>query len=182
VRSSLRVFAFSVLLLSAVSLNANTDTFGVAGAATVPRCTDAGRLSATLKGINGAATWFYFLISFTNDGTTSCSLSGVPRAQAVEGSGRTPVGPAARYSPDSNLPRGTVVLRAHGSKAYVEYYVVNETDFPSGQCKPVTANGVLLRPIGIGSFFIPITRLGATEVCTKLASTLIGAIASRSYP
>lgn len=180
--SSLPRLVFTALLLSAASLNASVTPTGVAGAATIPHCTASSHVSSKLKGMNGAATWFYFLIAFTNGGSASCSLSGVPRAQAVEGASMTPVGPGAKYASLSGAPRrGTVVLRAHGGKAYVEYYVINETDWTSSQCKPATAHGVLLRPAGAGSFYIPISRLGATDVCTKLASTAIGAIASKTY-
>jgi hypothetical protein len=180
--SSLARLAFTALLLCAASLSAIDPTTGSAGAATVPHCTASSRISAKLTGLNGAATWFYFLIAFTNFGSASCSLSGVPRAQAVEGTSRTPVGPAAKHaSPSGTSYRGTVVLRAHGGKAYVEYYVINETDWTRSQCTPATARGVVLRPFGAGSFYIPNSRLGATDVCTKLASTAIGAIASRTY-
>lgn len=180
--SSLRRLASTALLLTVATLDASGSTNGVADAATVPRCTASSHVSAKLKGVNGAATWFYFLIEFTNGGTASCSLSGVPNAQAVDGTNRTPVGPAAKYASLSGAPRrGTVVLRALGGKAYVEYYVINETDWTSGRCRPATARGVLLRPVGAGSFYVPISRLGATDVCTKLASTAIGAIGSKTY-
>lgn len=180
--SSLPRLVFTALLLSAASFSATVSPTGVAGAATVPHCTASSHISAKLKGMNGAATWFYFLIAFTNGGATSCSMSGAPRAQAVEGTNRTPVGLAAKYASLSGAPRrGTAVLRAHGGKAYVEYYVINETDWTSSQCKPATSHGVFLRPVGVGSFYIPISRLGATDVCTKLASTAIGPIASKTY-
>jgi hypothetical protein len=134
-----------------------------------------------MKGFNGAATRFFFLIVFTNNGATSCSLSGVPRAQAVEGPSKTPVGFVAKYAPSGSVRSGTVVLRAHGGKAYVEYYVMSVSDWTVAQCRPAIANGMLLNLRGTGRFYLPITRRGATEVCTKLASTEIGAFSPTTY-
>jgi len=115
---------------------------------------------------------FFFLVEFTNRGKASCSMSGVPHAQAVDGPKRTAVGAAAKYVSLSGAPRrGLVVLHAHGGKAYVEYYVVNETDWTTKLCRPDTARGVILSPVSNWGFYIPISRLGATEVCTKRVST-----------
>jgi hypothetical protein len=180
--SSLPLSVFLALLVSAAGLGLSGAPTGVAGASTVPHCTASSHVSAKLDGMNGAATWFYFLIAFTNGGKSSCSLSGVSRAQAVEGTIRTPVGPAAKFASLSGSPRrGTLVLRAHGGKAYVEYYVITETDWTSSQCLPALAHGVLLSPIGAGRFYVPISRLGATDMCKKLASTAIGPVASKPY-
>src|ERR1700680_433942 len=92
-----RAVILTIFLFSSASLNPSFATTGVAGAATVPRCTASSDVSARLKSMNGAATQFFFLVALTNGGTATCSLPGVPRAQAVEGTSRTPVGPSAKY-------------------------------------------------------------------------------------
>lgn len=159
-----------------------SSTSGMASAAIVPQCTAHNHITAKLSHVNGGGTWFFFLVEFTNRGKASCSMSGVPHAQAVDGPKRTTVGAAAKYVSLSGAPRrGLVVLHAHGGKAYVEYYVVNETDRTTKLCRPDTARGVILSPVSNWGFYIPISRLGATEVCTKRVSTQVGAISSQSY-
>jgi len=112
-----------------------------------------------LSHVNGADL-VLFLVEFTNRGKASCSMSGVPHAQAVDGPKRTAVGAAAKYVSLSGAPRrGLVVLHAHGGKAYVEYYVVNETDWTTKLCRPDTARGVILSPVSNWGFYIPISRL-----------------------
>ena len=154
---------------------------GAVGGATVSPCTAASHLTATVAGLNGAATQYYFLVAFKNSGVDACSLTDVPRAQPVVGTARSPVGPATAYRAVAGVTRRTVVLRPRDGKAYVEYAVVMDSDRPTSQCKPARANGVVLRPRGSGSSYFPIRRCGSTEVCTKLSSTRIGAFSSISY-
>jgi len=179
--SLLRQLMSALMFLVATGFILTTEGAGSANATTVPHCTVSSLLSAKFIGPNGAATWFYFLIAFTNSSATACSFSGVPHAQAVKGPSDILVGSPARYGPIEGVPRGTVVLRAHGGKAYVEYYVINETDWTRSQCRPATANGVVLRPLGTRSFYIPISRAGATLVCTKQPSTAVGPLSSKTY-
>lgn len=153
----------------------------VSGGSAVPRCTASSSISARFIGPNGAAGLFYFLIAFTNSGSTSCFLVGVPRAQAVEGTNGLPVGPAAQYLATPGVSSRKVVLAARGGKAYVEYYVRNEAIWTRSQCGPREARGVVLRPLGTKSFYIPINRMGATQVCTKLRSTAVGVLSAKSY-
>jgi Protein of unknown function (DUF4232) len=171
--------AVAALLLGAVSVT----VIGAqsAGGAGVPRCTAMNTLSARFIAPNGASGVFYFLIAFTNSGPTSCFLAGVPHAQAVEGKNETPVGPAAEYLATSGVSSERVDLSAHGGKGYVEYYIRNEAIWTRSQCEPRVARGVVLRPVGTRGFYVPINRLGATEVCTKLPSTNVGVISAKSY-
>lgn len=168
------------MFLVATGFVSTTDGAGTANAITVPHCTASSQLSARFIAPNGAAM-FYFLIAFTNSGTTSCSLSGVPHALAVRGPSASPVGLPAKYLATAGVRRGTVELRAHDGKAYVEYYVISETDWTSTKCGPGAARGVVLTPSGTKSFYIPISRRGATVVCTKVASTAVGPISSKTY-
>ena len=179
--STTRRLRFTLVLVVASLFTATSNGAASAGAATIARCTTHDHLSAKYVSPNGASGWFYFLIAFTNSGATSCTLSGVPRAQPVQGSGETPVGPAAAYQPTDGVTRKTVVLHAHGGKVYVEYYVNNEGNFSISRCGPAAADGVELRPSGLGDFYVPISRLGATEVCRRLASTRVGALSSTTY-
>lgn len=84
-------------------------------AAYAPRCTTASHLTAAVKGLNGAATQFFFLVAFTNGGAVACSRSGAPQAQPVAGAKRVPVGPATQYRAVPNAKRETVVLHAGGT-------------------------------------------------------------------
>ena len=93
----------------------------------------------------------------------------------------TPVGPAAAYHPTDGVSPKTVVLHAHGGNVYVEYCVINESNISNSRCEPGAANGVELRPSGLGDFYVPISRPGATEVCRRLASTRVGVLSSRTY-
>ena len=179
--STTRRLRFTLVLVVASLFTATFNDAASVSAATVAPCTTHDHLSAKYVSPNGASGWFYFLIAFTNSGATSCTLSGVPRAQPVRGSGETPVGPAAAYQPTDGVTRKTVVLHAHGGKVYVEYYVNNEGNFSISRCGPAAADGVELRPSGLGDFYVPISRLGATEVCRRLASTRVGALSSTTY-
>lgn len=147
----------------------------------MPKCTSSNQLSAKFVSPNGAGGWFYFLIAFTNEGSTACSESGVPIAQPVQCSAKAPVGPVATYYPTDGVERQTVVLHAHGGRAYVEYYIINEANLRKSWCRPTAANGVEFKVVGGGRFYIPITRWGATEVCTKNSDTRVGAFSARIY-
>lgn len=153
----------------------------IASGTVVPRCTTSSSLSANFIAPNGAAGLFYFLIAVTNTGSTECFLAGVPHAQAVEGTNEVPVGPAAQYLATPGVIDRKVVLAARGGEGYVEYYIRNEAIWTSRQCGARDARGVVLRPLGTKSFYIPINRKGATEVCTKLSSTAVGVISAKSY-
>jgi Protein of unknown function (DUF4232) len=181
--------AFIVLVASVVSIVAynskakpSTTTLsrGVS-AADLPRCSASSDLSAKLIGRNGASGMSFFLVAFTNNGARSCSLSGVPFAQAVESIGGAPVGPPAKYLSLWGTPRGTVDLHSRGGRAYVEYYVTISVEWTTNQCGPQLARRVELNPDGIKRFYLPIDRLGFAMVCTKLPSTAIGPVSSKTY-
>jgi hypothetical protein len=158
-----------------------TDGMAMTHAASIPLCGARNHIAAKFVGPNGASGEFYFLIAFTNSSSSTCSISGVPRSQPVDGPSKTPVGPPSKYQPVEGVSRGSVVLHAHGGVAYVEYYIVNEANFAYDRCMPANANGVDLRPFGSENYYISISRRGATEVCTKMASTMVGALSSRRY-
>ncbi|MHB8380087.1 MAG: DUF4232 domain-containing protein [Acidimicrobiales bacterium] len=179
--SPLHRLVTSLAFLVATGVVSTAGGTGTAGAVAVAHCTPKSHLSAKFIAPNGAATMFYFLIAFTNRGTSSCSLSGVPIAQAVDGPSESPVGPTAHYLATGGVPRGTIELRAHGGTAYVEYYVVSASDWTRPKCRPARAKGVVLEPTGVKRFYIPIDRRGATVVCTRIASTAIGPISSTTY-
>jgi Protein of unknown function (DUF4232) len=178
-RARILKYALAVLIFGGASVTLSSARS--ASGASVPRCTASNALSARFVSPNGAAGLFYFLISFTNSGPRSCFLAGVPHAQAVEGTNETSVGPPALYLATPGMRSERVDLTAHGGKAYVEYYIRNEAIWTRNQCGPQIARGVILRPAGTKSFYIPINRLGATEVCTKVRSTNVGLISAKSY-
>jgi hypothetical protein len=153
----------------------------MANTAPMPHCGARNHIEVKFVGPNGASGEFYFLFEFTNSSAIACSMSGVPYSQPVDGDSKTPVGPDSTYQPIEGVSRGLVVLHAHGGAAYVEYYIVNEANFAHNRCEPANANGVELRPFGTENFYFPISRRGATEVCTKLASTMVGALSPRRY-
>jgi hypothetical protein len=155
-----------------------------ASAATVPICHATNGISAKVTGENGAATWFYFLITLTNKGATRCELPRIQSAQAISGEGSAVwrlVGPRAQYRATEGISRGAVVVRSRGGKAYVEYYVAEDTDWSKSQCAPKIASAVLLSIPGLNTLYIPFSRRGANDVCTELANTEIGPLSSRTY-
>jgi hypothetical protein len=180
--------AFIVIVASVVSIvaynskakpSATTLSRGVS-AADLPRCSASNDLSAKLIGRNGASGMSYFLVAFTNNGSRSCSLSGVPFTQAVKSIGGAPVGPHAKYL-SMGTPRGTVDLHSRGGRAYVEYYVIISVEWTTNQCGPQLARDVELDLDGIKRFYLPIDRLGFAMVCTKLPSTAVGPLSSKTY-
>jgi uncharacterized protein DUF4232 len=163
---------------------ASTGDAATASDAAVPICHANNRISAKVTGENGASSTFYFLITFTNRGATTCSLPGNLSAQPISGAGGAvwiDVGPRSDYQPTHCMRRRAVTMRPHGGKAYVEFYVMNEAIWTKSQCGPKHVSAVLLGSPGLNQIYVPFSRLGANEVCTKRASTTIGPISSRTY-
>ena len=174
----------ALLLFASSGIVLTTKDAGISGAATVPSCHVSNRISAKVTGENGASSFFYFLITFTNDGATSCSMPGVQSAAAVTGERETEwgfVGPPAKYRATEGIARTPVMVRSHGGMAYVEYYVANSAVWSKRQCEPQHALAVLIAVPGLGNLYVPFKRLGANEICTKLRSTAIGPLSSRTY-
>jgi hypothetical protein len=153
---------------------------GAASASPVPHCSKSSDVAAKLKVKSGASSTFYFLIEFTNDGSTTCSLSRDVRAQAVEGRRHEDVGPTAEQNDSGTVPRITN-LHASGGKAYVEYYIVNAVLISKTKCQASMSDGVVLATSSAGRFYVAISRRGATTVCTKIPSTMIGFLSPRPY-
>jgi hypothetical protein len=173
-----------LFVLASTGIASTTSSSGIAGATTVPICHASNRISAKVTGENGASSWFYFLITFTNNGATGCSLPGIQTASAVTGEGDEEwsfIGPEAKYQATKGVRRGAVMVRSDGGKAYVVYYVANSADWSKGQCEPEHAAAVLLGIPGLNHIYVQFSRLGANEICTKFASTAIGPISSRTY-
>jgi hypothetical protein len=171
------------MLLSS-AINAATSGPATASDAAVPICHASNRISAKVTGENGASSTFYFLITFTNDGATTCSLSGHLSAQPISGAGGSvwiDVGPRAGYQSTEGVSRKSVTIRSRGGKAYVEFYVYNEAVWTKNQCAPKHVSAVLLSIPGLNQIYVPFSRLGANEVCTKRVSTTIGPLSSRTY-
>jgi hypothetical protein len=183
-RTRLSGFVFALLVFASSGIGVIAGDVATSSAASVPICHASNKVTAKVTGENGASSTFYFLITFTNNGATRCSLPGIQTAAAVTGEGEAEwnfVGPPATYRATEGVRRGAVVIRSRGGKAYVEYYVANSAVWTKSQCAPQPAAAVLLGIPGLGHIYIPFKRLGANEVCTKLASTAIGPLSSRTY-
>jgi hypothetical protein len=113
-------------------------------------------------------------VAFTNTGPSACALVGAPQAQPVNGARHSSVGPNSRYEAVLGFSKGTVVLHARFGQAVVLYRVNIVGDWAKSVCKPAPANGVVFRLTGVDSFYIPISRPGAMEACSGLASTWVG--------
>jgi len=144
-----------------------------------PPCTARSHLTATIFGLDGIATQSNFLIGLTNNGSTACTLSGVPRAQPVIGTSRAPVGPVSMSWAAPHPPRIIVTLQGRGGRAYLEYAFMNTANWPKSRCESATANGVVLTPSGTGAIYVHISG-GATSVCAKVTTTAVGPIESLS--
>lgn len=165
---------FAVLLIVSGVIAVTAGNFSKANATSIPTCSAANHPAITQVLQNGASSQFYFFVTFTNTGPSACALVGAPQAQPVNGAGHSPVGSNSRYEAVLGFSKGTVVLHARFGQAVVLYRVNIVGDWAKSVCKPAPANGVVFRLTGVGSFYIPISRPGAMEVCSGLASTWVG--------
>jgi len=86
-------------------------------------------LTATLTNGTGTAGTYYYTLTLTNKGTTSCTVTGSPTITALDTDGKT-VGtttPAAHTA--------TAITIAAGAKAYSSIGFPNNGNFDSGVCK-----------------------------------------------
>jgi len=173
-----------ILMLNSSAVIAATGGAVTADASAVPICHANNGISAKVTGENGASSTFYFLITLTNDGATTCSLSGTLDAQpasCVASAACIDIGPRAGNQPTAGIPRRAVTIRSRGGKVYVEFYVINEAVWTKSQCGPKHVSALLLRIPGLNGIYVPFSRLGANEVCTRRVSTKIGPLSTRSY-
>lgn len=172
-----------LLLVIVIGYISASKEVGAAGVTSFPSCTTSNQLSAKIDTHSDTTKAFIVLIVIQNNGSVSCSLSGVPSAQAVTGANSTPVGLPARFLTLGpwGVPLGAH-LKAHGGKAYVEYAVLNHRDWDSydcGQTKPTTGAELMLP--GTRTFYIHFGHLGDAVVCTKFENTEFGPISSKAY-
>src|SRR5664280_466621 len=167
-----------LLALSSTWFMSLESTSSASTSGTLP-CTARSHLTATVFGLDGIATQSNFLIGLTNNGSTACTLSGVPRAQPVIGTSRTSVGPVSMSWAAAHPPRIIVTLQGRGGRAYLEYAFMNTANWPQSRCESSTANGVVLTLKGTGAIYVHFSG-GATSVCAKVPTTAVGPIESLS--
>jgi hypothetical protein len=123
-----------------------------------------------------AAGTAYTDLVFTNRGATTCSLSGIPKAQPVFGLKHTPVGPSASINRITGRG-GLVKLAAHKGVANVLYAMSTAENYPKAKCIPKYATGVVITlrsstRLLLTTYFAMSKKL----VCTKLQSTTIAGV------
>ena len=91
---------------------------------------------------DGAAGSTYFHLNFTNLSSRSCTLVGYPGVSAVDLSGRQ-LGSAAARNPSQAV---RVVSLARGASATAVLRIAAAANFPSSQCRRVTAAGLRVFP------------------------------------
>ena len=115
----------------------------------------------------------FFSLVFTNHGKVACSLSGIPRAQAVFGAKHSSVGPNALNNPVPS--RGLlVVLPPDKGISNVQYGVMSNQGYLKVQCSTHFADGVVVTfHISTKIFLTAFLSFGKYHVCTKFRSTSV---------
>ena len=132
-----------------------------------PQCT-AAHLNVRTGPANGTAGTTYYSLRFFNQGANACTLRGIPSAQPVVTTARTPVGGASVKQKQG--ARGMIVtLPAHHGVANAQLGVVDSGNFGQSQCGPKNVNGVVVT-IGAMKFYF---KLPVQPVCKNLSSTRI---------
>jgi hypothetical protein len=152
----------------------------LAASPTVAPCARNDALLATERFVGGAAGQVFFSIAITNDGPTSCSLSGAPRAQPVNIQSERPVAPASRYREVNNEQRGVIVIQNDGGRAYAMLTVGIVFTFSQKECAKTYATGIEIQPDESQRAYLPLTK-DSTYVCTGRMNTFISAYSSKPY-
>jgi hypothetical protein len=155
-------FVASTLVIPLSSVNPSN------AALTVPNC-QTGAIKVSIGQSNGAAGTIYWSVIFTNIGTSTCHLSGVPAIQPATTS-QIPVGPPARSNSTGMM--GVLITLAPKKSASVAWGVGETGNYTPATCGPARATHILVRlssVMGTGRWMVSLAT--PVSVCTKLAST-----------
>ena len=136
-----------------------------AGTAVCPASSLTGSIAA---GSGGAAGSTYVHLVLRNTGSATCTLQGWPGVSFVGETNGTQLGNAA--SEDRASAHPTVTLTA-GQKAVAPLKITNTENYPSGQCDPISPDGLRVYPPGSKqSLFVAATEYTA---CRSTAVTVL---------
>jgi hypothetical protein len=111
----------------------------------------------------GAAGSAYYRIELTNLSTSTCSLNGYPKVNAVDLKGAR----IGAFASRETGQKATKVSLAPGQSASATLRIVDALNFPAEKCKVTTAAGLRIgMPGGSGNKIAPL----AFETCVRLAT------------
>jgi hypothetical protein len=122
-------------------------------------------LKVSLGTVQGTAGTIYHPIVFTNVGSLSCTIFGVPVIQPVRGAGHRAVGPLARNLSMGEMP--AMHQLAEGQSVSVAFGVTETGNYTRSTCVPRAADGVV---VSVGSFLHSRYVHLPIDVCTKRTS------------
>lgn len=149
----------AALLFAGVVVGSSPST-----AATPSPCTPSG-LSVHVGKPQGTAGTSYYPLIFTNTGTSSCTIFGVPGVQPVSGANRTALGPAATSTSMGMMP--ALHTLAHNASVSSAIGVVDTGNYTASTCAAQTANGIIVH---LGTFVLARFEPVSWSVCTKRSS------------
>ncbi len=151
-------------LVAAALLAATVIATSAADAAATKACAASGLVIwAGEEPGGGTAGSVFYRIEFTNLTTTTCTVSGYPKVNAVDLKGRR-IGAPATHEPGKKARKVTL---APGKSASATLRIVDALNFPANKCKVTTAAGLRISvPGGSGTKIAPL----AFETCTRAAS------------
>jgi hypothetical protein len=115
----------------------------------------------------GAAGSAYYRIEFTNLSTATCTLSGIPKVNAVDLKGRR-IGAFAAAEPGKKAAKVTL---APGQVASAQLRIVDALNYPADKCKATTAAGLRVAiPGGSGNKIAPLAFETCVRATTKTLS------------
>lgn len=139
-----------VAVLAAVGLSVATASGSLAASphartASAPACATSGLVVWLNTNGNGAAGSIYYTLEFTNLSGHACTLSGYPGVSAVDLSGHR-IGAAAKRDTANTPHTVTLGTGPNASAATATLRIVENLNFPSSTCGPVTAAGLRVYP------------------------------------
>jgi hypothetical protein len=151
---------------STSAASASTPAGGATGGTGV--CAASALTGSIEAGSGGAAGSTSVHLVLQNTGTATCTLQGWPGVSFVGETNGTQLGNAA--SEDRASAHPTVTLTA-GQKAVAPLKITNAENYPSGQCDPISPDGLRVYPPGSKqSLFVAATEYTA---CRSTAVTVL---------
>ena len=122
-------------------------------------------LKVSLGTVQGTAGTIYHPIVFTNVGSSTCTIFGVPVIQPVSGTGHRAIGPLARNLSMGEMP--AMHLLAKGRSVSVAFGVTETGNYTRSTCVTRAADGVV---VSVGPFLHSRYVHLPIDVCTKRTS------------
>jgi hypothetical protein len=132
----------SSAMVSSAPPTAPPSSGGISAHVAAAPCTTSG-LGVALGGSQGTAGSIIVTVTFTNSGSSSCTLSGYPGVSLTAGSPPAQVGAAAVR--DGSVPVTTVTL-APGAVASSGVQITEAGNYSSSTCQPTPVTAILVYP------------------------------------